>query len=118
MRRTATDALSSKPGRVADLGWGHGASVILMAQAFPKSKFVGIDSHESSIAVARERAKQAGVADRIRFEVATPRVLASSKEKFDLVPEFFHPHKRVGKSCPPSALSSMSLSPPSAINTF
>jgi ubiquinone/menaquinone biosynthesis C-methylase UbiE len=72
-------------GRVADLGCGHGASVILMAQAFPKSNFVGIDYHESSIAVARERAKQAGVADRIRFEVATARVLASTKEKFDLV---------------------------------
>ena len=72
-------------GRVADLGCGHGASVILMAQAFPKSKFVGIDYHESSIAVARERAKQAGVADQIRFEVATPKVLASSQEKFDLV---------------------------------
>jgi ubiquinone/menaquinone biosynthesis C-methylase UbiE len=72
-------------GSVADLGCGHGASVILMAQAFPKSKFVGIDYHESSIAVARERAKQAGVADQIRFEVATPRVLANSKEKFDLV---------------------------------
>ena len=72
-------------GRVADLGCGHGASVILMAQAFPKSKFVGIDYHESSISVARERAKQAGVADQIRFEVATPRVLASSKERFDLV---------------------------------
>ena len=72
-------------GRVADLGCGHGASIILMAQAFPKSKFVGIDYHESSIVVARERAKQAGVADQIRFEVATPQVLASSNEKFDLV---------------------------------
>ena len=75
----------TKGGQVADLGCGHGASVILMAQAFPKSTFVGIDYHESSIAVARERAKQAGVADRIRFEVATPRALASSEEKFDLV---------------------------------
>jgi ubiquinone/menaquinone biosynthesis C-methylase UbiE len=75
----------AKGGRVADVGCGHGASVILMAQAFPKSEFVGIDYHESSIAVARERAEQAGVADQIRFEVATPRVLASSKEKFDLV---------------------------------
>jgi ubiquinone/menaquinone biosynthesis C-methylase UbiE len=75
----------AKGGRVADVGCGHGASAILMAQAFPKSTFVGIDYHESSIAVARERAKQAGVADRIRFEVATPRVLASSEEKFDLV---------------------------------
>jgi ubiquinone/menaquinone biosynthesis C-methylase UbiE len=72
-------------GRVADLGCGHGASAIIMAQAFPKSKFVGIDYHESSIAVARERAKQAGVADQVQFEVATPRVLASSKEKFDLI---------------------------------
>ena len=72
-------------GHVADVGCGHGASAILMSQAFPKSTFVGIDYHESSIAVARERAKQAGVSDRIRFEVATPRVLASSKEKFDLV---------------------------------
>lgn len=56
-----------------------------MAQAFPKSKFVGIDYHEASIVVAQERAKQAGVADQIRFEVATPRVLVSSQEKFDLV---------------------------------
>jgi ubiquinone/menaquinone biosynthesis C-methylase UbiE len=75
----------AKGGRVADLGCGHGASVILMAQAFPKSEFVGIDYHESSIAVARERAKQAGVAGQIQFEVGSPRVLASSKEKFDLV---------------------------------
>ena len=75
----------ARGGRVADLGCGHGASVILMAQAFPKSKFVGIDYHESSIAVARERAKQAGVADQIRFEVGTPTALATSKEEFDLV---------------------------------
>ena len=72
-------------GRVADVGCGHGASAILMAQAFPKSTFVGIDYHESSIAVARERAEQAGVTDRIQFEVGTPRVLESSKEKFDFV---------------------------------
>jgi 2-polyprenyl-3-methyl-5-hydroxy-6-metoxy-1,4-benzoquinol methylase len=72
-------------GHVADVGCGHGASAILMAQAFPNSKFVGIDYHESSITVARERAKQAGVADRIRFETATPRILASSQQKFDLI---------------------------------
>jgi hypothetical protein len=57
-------------GLVADVGCGHGASAILMAQAFPKSKIVGIDYHESSIEVARERAKEAGVADQVRFEVA------------------------------------------------
>jgi ubiquinone/menaquinone biosynthesis C-methylase UbiE len=72
-------------GSVADVGCGHGASVILMAQAFPKSRFVGIDYHDSSIAVAKERAQQAGVADQIRFEVATPQVLADSNEKFDFV---------------------------------
>src|SRR5215475_2362694 len=72
-------------GRVADLGCGHGASVILMAQAFPKSKFVGIDYHESSIAIAQERAKEAGVADRIQFQVGTARVLANSPEKLDLI---------------------------------
>src|SRR5215467_1279890 len=72
-------------GRVADIGCGHGASAILMAQAFPKSKIVGIDYHESSITVARDRAKQAGVEDQIRFEVGTARVLASNSQKFDLV---------------------------------
>ncbi|HLY43189.1 MAG TPA: class I SAM-dependent methyltransferase [Terracidiphilus sp.] len=74
----------TKGGRVADIGCGHGASAILMAQAFPNSRFVGIDYHEASIAVARERAKQAGVADQVRFEVATPRALASHEDKFDL----------------------------------
>jgi SAM-dependent methyltransferase len=72
-------------GRVADVGCGHGASTILMAQEFPRSRFVGIDYHESSIAVARERADEAGVADQIRFEVATPQMLVASREKFDLI---------------------------------
>jgi SAM-dependent methyltransferase len=57
--------------RVADVGCGHGASVILMAQAFPKSQFVGFDYHEPSIVRARELARAAGVADRARFERAT-----------------------------------------------
>jgi 2-polyprenyl-3-methyl-5-hydroxy-6-metoxy-1,4-benzoquinol methylase len=55
---------------VADVGCGLGASTILMAKAYPKSRFVGFDSHEKSIVIARERAKQAGVGDRVRFEVA------------------------------------------------
>ncbi len=57
--------------RVADVGCGHGASVILMAQAFPKSQFIGFDYHEPSIVRARELARAAGVADRARFERAT-----------------------------------------------
>jgi SAM-dependent methyltransferase len=56
--------------RVADVGCGHGASTVLMAQAFPASSFVGFDYHEGSIAVARARAGEAGVAERVRFEVA------------------------------------------------
>jgi SAM-dependent methyltransferase len=56
--------------RVADVGCGHGASTILMAQAFPNSTFLGCDYHEGSIETARERAREAGVADRVRFDVA------------------------------------------------
>ncbi|MXP22443.1 methyltransferase domain-containing protein [Gordonia sp. HNM0687] len=55
---------------VADVGCGHGASTILMAQTFPASTFVGIDYHPQSIAIARDRAEEAGVGDRVRFEVA------------------------------------------------
>ena len=56
--------------RVADIGCGHGASAIIMAQAFPRSTFVGSDYHEGSIELARKRAAAAGVADRVTFEVA------------------------------------------------
>lgn len=56
---------------VADVGCGHGASTILMAQAYPTSQFVGFDYHAESIMAARTRVADAGVADRVRFEVAT-----------------------------------------------
>jgi len=55
---------------VADVGCGHGASTILMAQAYPDSTFVGFDYHQASIETARERAATAGVGDRVRFEVS------------------------------------------------
>jgi 2-polyprenyl-3-methyl-5-hydroxy-6-metoxy-1,4-benzoquinol methylase len=54
---------------VADVGCGHGASTILMAQAFPSSTFVGSDYHAGSIEVARRHALEADVADRVRFEI-------------------------------------------------
>lgn len=57
--------------KVADVGCGHGASTIVMAQAYPSSTFVGSDYHDGSIETARERAREAGVADRVRFEVAS-----------------------------------------------
>jgi SAM-dependent methyltransferase len=56
--------------RVADVGCGHGASTILMAQAFPQSTFVGSDYHEGSIETARIRAEETGVAERVSFETA------------------------------------------------
>ncbi len=56
--------------RVADIGCGHGASTILMAKQYPKSRFFGFDYHAPSIEWAKKAAREAGVADRITFEVA------------------------------------------------
>jgi SAM-dependent methyltransferase len=53
--------------RVADIGCGHGHSTLLMAEAFPKSRFVGIDTHRGSIEAAQEHARAAGLADRVSF---------------------------------------------------
>ena len=57
--------------KVADIGCGFGASTIIMAQAYPESHFFGFDYHQASIDKARERAKQAGVSDRITFQAAS-----------------------------------------------
>ena len=57
--------------QVADIGCGHGASTILMAQAFPNSTFHGFDYHDCSIREARQRAADAGVADRAIFKTAS-----------------------------------------------
>lgn len=75
---------------VADVGCGHGASAILLAQAFPASRIVGIDYHAESIETARRRAAQAGVADRVSFEVAGAADYAG--EGYDLIAFFdaFH----------------------------
>ena len=64
------DARLKAGAKVADVGCGHGASTIIMAQAYPKSSFVGFDYHAPSIEVARAAAKKAGVEDRVTFEVA------------------------------------------------
>jgi 2-polyprenyl-3-methyl-5-hydroxy-6-metoxy-1,4-benzoquinol methylase len=75
-----------KGGKVADIGCGHGASTIVMAKAFPKSKFYGFDAHEPSIIAARQRAKDAGVADRCEFQVA--RAADFPGEGYDLIAHF------------------------------
>jgi SAM-dependent methyltransferase len=68
---------------VADIGCGHGASTILMAQAFPKSGFVGQDYHEASIEAARKRAAEQGVVGNITFEVKA--ATAFDGRDFDLI---------------------------------
>ncbi len=73
-------------GSVADVGCGHGASTILMAQAFPAARFTGFDYHAPSIEAARQAAEQAGVADRINFEVAAAKNYSGAG--YDLVAFF------------------------------
>lgn len=58
---------------VADIGCGHGHSTVIMAQSYPGSRFYGYDGHPASIEAARENARQAGVDDRVEFEVADAR---------------------------------------------
>lgn len=68
---------------VADVGCGYGSSTILMAKAYPMSTFVGYDYHEASIVVARRTAREAGVEDRVRFEVKTAKEMPDGR--FDLL---------------------------------
>ncbi|HXR00770.1 MAG TPA: class I SAM-dependent methyltransferase [Pseudomonas sp.] len=56
---------------VADVGCGHGAATIVMAQAFPASRFAGFDYHAPSIATAMDRAREAGVSERVQFAQGT-----------------------------------------------
>ncbi len=68
---TGIDEKLNAGGRVADVGCGHGASTILMAEAYPNSTFIGFDYHDKSIEAARAKAGTAGVSDRVSFEVAS-----------------------------------------------
>jgi 2-polyprenyl-3-methyl-5-hydroxy-6-metoxy-1,4-benzoquinol methylase len=72
--------------RVADVGCGLGASTILMAKAFPASRFWGFDSHPESIEAARRRARQEGVDDRVVFEVA--KSTSYPGDGYDLIAHF------------------------------
>jgi ubiquinone/menaquinone biosynthesis C-methylase UbiE len=69
--------------KVADVGCGHGAALILMALAFPNAKFFGYDNHAPSIARAKQRAQDAGVAKRVSFTVASAKDFPG--EAYDLV---------------------------------
>jgi ubiquinone/menaquinone biosynthesis C-methylase UbiE len=73
-------------GRVADVGCGHGASTVLLAQAYPKAAILGSDYHQASVDMARKRAAEAGVAARARFEVASAQTFSGTG--YDLVATF------------------------------
>jgi SAM-dependent methyltransferase len=85
----ALDGVEEKLRRgatVADVGCGHGASTVIMAQAYRASTFVGFDFHAPSIRQARKLATDAGVADRVSFEVA--RATEIPRRGYDLVSIF------------------------------
>jgi SAM-dependent methyltransferase len=98
--------------RVADVGCGHGASTILMAEAFPASRFVGIDYHAESIEIARRRAEEAGVGDRVTFEVAGADDYAG--EGFDLV-AFFDSFHDLGDPLAAARRAAAALAPGGAV---
>ena len=75
-------------GKVADIGCGHGASTIIMAKAYPNSRFYGYDNHEASIEQARAAAKEAGVEDRVKFEVSNARDIPAVEGGYDLIAFF------------------------------
>jgi SAM-dependent methyltransferase len=80
------EAKLKRGAQVADVGCGHGASTILMAQAYPNSTFTGYDYHEPSLERATAAAKQAGVADRVAFKAAASKEFPG--KDFDLVAFF------------------------------
>lgn len=80
------DAKLTAGGRVADLGCGLGSSSILLAEAYPRTVVVGSDYHTESIELARKRAAEAGLSDRVRFEVATAQTFTGTG--YDLVTTF------------------------------
>jgi hypothetical protein len=70
-------------GNVADVGCGVGFSTLLMAEAYPESRFTGYDFHEPSIEEARRHAVDHGLDDRVTFQVAKAKEIADTG--FDLV---------------------------------
>jgi SAM-dependent methyltransferase len=82
------DAVLRAGGRLADVGCGMGWSSIGIARAYPQARVTGFDVDPPSVAAARRNAEQAGVADRVRFEVADVGSLPGGPPGFDVVTAF------------------------------
>lgn len=76
--------------RVADVGCGKGASTLLMAKAFPKSRFYGFDYHDKSVEAGRAYAKRDGIADRVTFEMAKAKEFPGKDYDFVAVFDCLH----------------------------
>jgi len=87
---TDVQAKLERGARVADVGCGKGASTLLMAKAFPKSRFYGFDYHDQSIEAAQEAAKHEGLADRVTFSVAKAKEFTGKDYDFVAVFDCLH----------------------------
>lgn len=86
------EELEKEGALVADVGCGHGVSTIIMAKAYPNSRFVGFDNHQASIERARELAREEGLSEeRIKFEAFSASdypLYSKDTEKYDLIAFF------------------------------
>ena len=99
--------------KVADVGCGHGASTIIMANAFPNSRFFGFDNHSASIANAQKKAEAADVADQVHFEVASADDYPNNGYDlicfFDCLHDMGDPHGATKHACETLALDGSCL---------
>ena len=84
------EAKLKKGAKVADVGCGHGASTLIMAQTYPNSEFIGFDYHAPSIEHAKQAAKAAGHNGRVKFEQATAKAFPGKEYDFVTVFDCLH----------------------------
>jgi SAM-dependent methyltransferase len=83
-------------GTALDVGCGSGRALIMLAQAFPNSRFFGYDAHPGSVERARANAVSAGVGERVTFEVVDCTKLPA--DRFDFISTFDVIHDSVDPS--------------------
>jgi SAM-dependent methyltransferase len=108
------EKLENEGALVADVGCGHGISTIIMAKAYPNSKFIGFDNHQASIERARELARKEGLSqEQIKFENFSANdypLYPNTKEQYDLI-AFFDCLHDMGDPIGASAYALKSLKP-------